>query len=618
MDKQTKSIRSKLVRLILIISSLSLLVAFTVLFTYEIISYRKATARELEVLGTMLAQNLTAALAFDNTSEALEILSSLRAEKNIISAALYKLDGHIFEQILIQPGHVPASTLESKGFTQTSQYFELVVPVIQGERELGFLYIRRSTQDIDERLMLYALIIFGVLVFCFLLTYLLSSKFEKSVTDPIIHLATTAKRISEKKDYSVRAVSAEDGELKTLTLAFNDMLSTIQTQNFEIQKHTHQLEQKVAERTIEIQRQKDFAETVVNSSLVLIAVFDSETRFIAFNNRCEIEFGVKREDVLGKRYAEAMPSITGSPSYKAVIRALNGEVVHHEKYQSPVSGEFYESFSVPLRNEKNEVYAALLTAHNITEIVNASEKVIRSNEELKRKNAELEQFAYVASHDLQEPLRKIQTFADMAKKAIKGDDALRNFLGKIEVSASRMSSLIKDVLEYSRLSKVEESFIETDLNRVLEYVRSDFELLIAEKGAVIDSGRLPVVRGNQLQLHQLFANLINNAIKFNERNPYIRISTQPVTAAELNVFPVSDRNKKYCKLLFTDNGIGFDPGFKEQVFTIFQRLNARDKYEGTGIGLALCKKIVENHNGHISVDSVPGEGTTFTVILPSL
>ena len=179
-----------------------------------------------------------------------------------------------------------------------------------------------------------------------------------------------------------------------------------------------------------------------------------------------------------------------------------------------------------------------------------------------------------------------------------------------------MSSLIRDVLEYSRLSIIKESFVEVDLNQILDNVKTDFELLIADRNAVIENDKLPIVRGNERQLHQLFANLINNSIKFNEKAPHIQVRVVPLSDAEVGEIVSLDKNKKYSKLLFKDNGIGFEPHFNERVFTIFQRLNTRTKYEGTGIGLALCKKIVENHEGHISTESALGKGTTFSVILP--
>jgi PAS domain S-box-containing protein len=616
MNEVASSIRTKLIRLILTISSLSLLVTFVVLFTYEIIAFRRTTADQLLVLGNMLGQNSTAALAFNDEEGANQILASLQAEQNIETAVLYDADEKVFvfrsNQKMIPA--IPERPAE-EGLITGFKYFELTVPVVENDKKLGTLYLRRNTTDVNRKVGVYSMFILAVLALVFGLTYLVSRKFAKTISDPIIALATTAKVISERQDYSARAELMGEGEIKTLTTAFNLMLSRIESQNQAIQQHTHELENKVAERTQEIKRQRDFAETVVNSSLVLIAVFDSETRFIGFNRRCEIEFGRTWQDVRNKRFTEVMPDVVASPAYKAVIRALNGETAHYECYRSPVSGEYYETFGIPLRNENNEIYAAILTAHNITATVTANEKLIRSNEELKKKNAELEQFAFVASHDLQEPLRKIQMFADRAKQSVTEIKPVFDQLTKIEASAQRMSSLIRDVLEYSKIQKFEESFLPTDLNEILENVESDFELLISEKNARIESDTLPVVTGNRLQLHQLFANLINNAIKFTKNPPVIRIcSSVPDTAELLDLRLNLERT--YYKLTFSDNGIGFNPRYKDKIFNIFQRLNTRDKYDGTGIGLALCKKIVENHGGHIDVDSQEDVGTTFTIVLP--
>jgi PAS domain S-box-containing protein len=564
----------------------------------------------------MLAQNATAALAFGNTEEALDLLRSLRTEPNILSAALYKADSALFIQD-ISSSEVSRPPDAIKDLTKfSSKEFEILVPVIQGNKSLGWLYIKRSSKDVMEKKIVHLIVVLGVLVLCISLTYLLTRSFAKSISKPIIDLANAARSVSEKHDYSVRAQIYPDGELHVLTTAFNLMLSRIDEQNKLIQKHTQDLEIKVEERTLEIKRQRDFAETVINSSLTLIAVFDTECRFIGFNKRCEIEFGKKREEVLGKRFVEIMPAIVGSPAYQAVMGALNGEMMHFEQYRSPISDEFYENFGIPLFNDKNEVYAAILTAHNITATVTANEKVLQSNEELKKKNADLEQFAYVASHDLQEPLRKIQLFIDRALNGLDSSTELVRSLEKIRLAAQRMTRLIRDVLEYSKLSRVEESFVDTDLNLILEYIKSDFELLIAEKNAIIESDKLPVILGNRLQLHQLFANLINNGLKFNKETPHIQVRVQNITVEDLAKFTLPI-NKRYVKVDFIDNGIGFDLRYKDKLFTIFQRLNPRDQYEGTGIGLALCKKIVDNHHGHIEVVSAPDKGSIFSIILPS-
>jgi len=181
-----------------------------------------------------------------------------------------------------------------------------------------------------------------------------------------------------------------------------------------------------------------------------------------------------------------------------------------------------------------------------------------------------------------------------------------------------MSKLINDVLNYSRLTKTGEQFLQTDLNKVMKDVLSDFELLIEQKQAVITFTDLPVIKGIPLQLHQLFSNLISNSLKFLNPNkkPIIIIEAKEPNSEELKKLPLYDNSKRYVSIHFIDNGIGFDENYAEKIFVIFQRLHGKDVYEGTGIGLAICKKIVEKYGGVIFANSNPGHGANFTVILP--
>src|SRR5688500_7216720 len=278
---------------------------------------------------------------------------------------------------------------------------------------------------------------------------------------------------------------------------------------------------------------------------------------------------------------------------------------------------------LPYIREGRHIDGVVLTFVDITAMKEEEKQLKKANKKLKdldenlmRSNRELEQFAYITSHDLQEPLRKIQTFVDLIQRNPADQVALTRYLEKITNCASRMSLLINDVLSYSRLIRTDEQMTETDLNDVLNTVKSDFEFRIAEKNAEIRVARLPVVKGYPLQLQQLFANLISNSIKFCERPPVIEITCEEVSDKEVqNIRELSDR-LRYVKLAFRDNGIGFHQQYAEKLFTIFQRLNHKNVYAGSGIGLALCKRIVENHKGSISASSIPDHGATFVVYLP--
>lgn len=242
----------------------------------------------------------------------------------------------------------------------------------------------------------------------------------------------------------------------------------------------------------------------------------------------------------------------------------------------------------------------------------AEEQLILFNNRLQQSNRELQEFAYVASHDLQEPLRKVQAFSDrLARKyADKLEGEGLDYLERMRNAASRMQTLIQDLLTFSRVATKAQPFEPVDLDTVTREVLSDLEVKIEETGAIIEIKDLPTIDADSLQMRQLVQNMVGNALKFRraDTSPHIKIYAKASSVG---------RNKnQVCRLFIEDNGIGFDEKYTSKIFTVFQRLHGRSEYEGSGVGLAVCRKIVERHNGTIDAKSAPGEGATFIITLP--
>lgn len=246
------------------------------------------------------------------------------------------------------------------------------------------------------------------------------------------------------------------------------------------------------------------------------------------------------------------------------------------------------------------------------------------NVELKSMNENLENFAYVASHDLNEPLRKIRTFGDLIKDELEEEEydkkMISSHLNRMQDASKRMQQLIEDLLSYSRVTRQYELADKIDLNEVISAVINDLEIPIKESNADIQIKNLPSnIKADAVQMRQLFQNLISNSLKFRKPDvrPEIIIKTTEVSASELPIEELKSNNQQeYWKIAVTDNGIGFEQKYVEKIFAVFQRLHGRSDYEGTGIGLSICKKICENHKGAISAISEEGKGTTFFVFLP--
>lgn len=387
--------------------------------------------------------------------------------------------------------------------------------------------------------------------------------------------------------------------------------------------------------------EKQFRNVLLQSPSIFV-ILEGADMIITFVNEPLLTSWGRTAEIVGKPLLEALPEIKDQPFPGLLREVYNTGTVYNGKEEKAVIvrngipfDAYYNYVYQPIFETDGTISGITIMANDITEQVTARKKLERSaaeleqevvertatlaqkNIELERINNELASFTYIASHDLQEPLRKIQTFAHLIKGSESVEQAVDKYLDKIQFSAERMSAMISSVLAYSKLSQATEEAVLTDLNKVLEHVKSDLELLIEEKKAVVESDKLPVIVAVPVSMQQLFSNLISNSLKFSDKPPVIKITSRMVAGAEVNTDSKPDPKQKFVELTFQDNGIGFEPGYRDQIFQLFQRLHGKTKYSGTGVGLSIVARIVDRHNGFIRADSEKDSGAKFTVWLPA-
>ena len=370
--------------------------------------------------------------------------------------------------------------------------------------------------------------------------------------------------------------------------------------------------------------QAELLQSVLDSSqhsiVVLEAIRSAEGRIVDFwyalqNATNARSIGRTDDDIRGRTLLELFPSTGTSGLFdRYVAVAETGQPQRLEEYYEGQGIVGWFDISIARRGD-----GVVVTIVDITETRQFRQQLEAANAELRRSNDNLQQFAYVASHDLQEPLRKIQAFGEILARdygpalSESGTDLIR----RMQSAADRMSALIRDLLTYSRITTHREPFRAVDLNALVDEVLGDLDLLIRDKQAALLRQELPRVEGDRSQLGQLFQNLLSNALKFTrpEVPPRISLRHRLVPRRDLPGLLVSEA-AVFHEISVEDNGVGFDARYSERIFQVFQRLHGKSQFPGTGIGLAICRKVAENHGGAITAEARPGEGALFRVFLP--
>jgi two-component system CheB/CheR fusion protein len=461
----------------------------------------------------------------------------------------------------------------------------------------------------------------------------------------IAQLREDMRSITEDQEAVNEELQSANEELLSGTEELQSLNEELETSKEEIQSTNEELttlNQELFDRNEQLNAARLYAESIVATIREPLLILDKDLKVRTANRAYYRKFVTREEETEGKSIYQIRNGQWDIPVFRSVIEhslMAEGRIsdVEIQHYFEDIGERILLLNASRLDRKENAELLILLAFEDVTDSRSRENDLLTFSRELETKvdertqslkesngmllqaNEDLEQFATIASHDLQEPLRKIQTFSALLTerhgKDIEGEAA--KLINKIHLAVQRMSELIYEVLRFSKVLDASK-FEKVDLNRIVQNVKIDFDLLIEQKEAIITQDILPMIDAVPLQMNQLFYNLLGNALKFSKGDtaPRIHISYRPMPLQEVQQYPGLNSSLPYGEIIVSDNGIGFNQKFSEQVFLIFQRLNPVQHFEGTGIGLALCKRIILNHKGEIFVRSKEGEGSQFHIILP--
>ena len=480
-------IKRKLTAILLLISGLVLSLTSAAFVTYEVVSNRQTIKVHLATRSLILAANSTAALAFANEADATELLAALRYDPHMVAGALYGRDGRV---LATYPAAAAADLIpaapEPDGYRFEGGRLVAFTPVAQGgNQRLGTLYIASDTKAVSDALRLSGIIAIAVLVIALLAAYALAAALQGRISEPILALAETATAVSTRQDYSVRAPKFGADELGTLTDAFNQMLGRIQDQSKELQQHATRLEQRVAERTQELEHRNE-----------------------------------------------------------------------------------------ALRRNAAELLAA---------------------------NDELDAFAYSVSHDLRAPLRSIDGFSQVLLEdyGAQLDEGGRDSLHRVRAASQRMATLIDDLLKLARVTRTEMRSERVDLSGMARDIVGEIQRTTPDRQVEFTIAPGLEAEGDAQLLRVVLDNLLRNGWKYTGKQPRPHVEFRAVDENGDRVFVIKD------------NGAGFDMKYADKLFGVFQRLHSSAEFEGTGVGLATVRRIINRHGGRIWAEAVVDQGATF-------
>jgi PAS domain S-box-containing protein len=591
-----RPIKQKLAIIITVTTTAALLMAGLGIVLADSLLFRGYLRRDLTALARIIADNSTAALAFNDPKSAAETLAALRARPHVVGACIYRADASILARYSRKDSFECPGVQEQKiQFTRDS--LTVAQTVLLSGRRIGDLVLVYDLGELYDRILLYGSTVLGVLLASSALALVLSSRLRAVIATPISQLAQATTSVSETGDYSVRAERISDDELGVLVDRFNGMLEGIQSRDNDLKKAL--LDREAALRDVERERERFHFMAESMPQKIFTAKPNGDIDY--FNRQWTLFTGLTFEQIKNWGWTQFIHPDDLEENLRAWRDSIaSGEpfILEHRFRRADGAYRWHLSRAQAMRDANGNI--SMWIGSN-TDIHEQKEK----EEELQRANDDLQQFAYSASHDLQEPIRNVAVYSELVAKRYHSvlDADGQQFLGFLQEGGRRLATLINDLLTYTRAGMAQVNEAPVAASQVLQHALSSLAEAIREGDARVTWDELPEVYMAESHLQQVFQNLIANALKYrSEAAPQIHVS--------------ADVQGTGWRFSVRDNGIGIDPKYKEKIFGVFKRLHQDQKYTGTGIGLAICQRVVERYGGRIWVESEPGEGATFFFTIP--
>ncbi|HEY4485217.1 MAG TPA: ATP-binding protein, partial [Nitrospiria bacterium] len=623
-------IRRKLMRISMLVSISALTLASLGFIVYEFVTFRGTMVKSLATQAEIIGINTVSALLFNDPESAAETLAALRVKSNIPSAAVYAADGKLFARYVRGDGttifQLPERITElAAGHQFRDGYLFLGRPIVREGESIGVVYIQSDRKEMEARLQRYAGIVAVVLAISLLTAHRVSSGLQGRISGPILHLAETARTVSEEKNYSIRAVVESRDEVGQLVETFNEMLAQIQVREGALEKAHDELEQRVEERTRELQQEvaeRQRAEEALSDQTRLlksvltsvgegVVVADLNGKFTIWNPAAERIIGLGPANVPPEQWPEQygvyLPDqVTPYPADRMPLaRAIRGEPMDDDiqflRHAKAPQGIWLSVSGRTLRDEQGVPIGGVVVFHDITERRRAEEEKNKLNTQLEATNKELEAFSYSVSHDLRAPLRHIDGFSQILLEDYAGklDDEGQRHLKQVREASQQMAQLIDDLLNLSRVTRAEMRRDAVDLSRLAETSAEELKKTQPERKAEFVIAEALKAEGDARLLRAVLDNLLGNAWKYAGKQPQARIE-----------FGRTNHDSRAAYFV-RDNGAGFDMAYAHKLFGAFQRLHSVSEFPGTGIGLATVQRIIHRHGGQVWAEGEVDNGATF-------